>query len=98
MRTAVSVIVLLCCVNFGDISNQQRLEQRTWAHRCGATGGAMPRQEMRPPGCEDGVWSGDRRESTLASLTTASRLVTADWGGAAAPAWCQLIHFNTRTQ
>ena len=58
----------------------------------------MPRQEMRPPGCEDGVWSGDRRESTLASLTTASRLVTADWGGAAAPAWCQLIHFNTRTQ
>ena len=83
MRTGVCVIVLLCCVNFEDelISNQQKQKSfpEVGAKDMGTkvwwcNGNVETRDEAAEPSCEDGVWSGGRRESTLATLTTASRL------------------------
>ena len=70
-----------------------RLEQRTWAQRCSGAMG-MWRQEMRPsPAVRtvSGLEAGGKVRSPHWPLPL-------DWGGAAAPEWCQLIHFNTRTQ
>ena len=82
MRTGVCVIVLLCCVHFEDelISNQQKQKSfpevgaKDMGTKVWWCNGNVETRDEAEPSCEDGVWSGGRRESTLATLTTASRL------------------------